>query len=93
MASGARNGLAGGKVCFHGKHGSWLNMAEMALAILSHMYLSQRIPDEATLRRQVETSIRACNAKARPGQVAVHRTGCPARARSPLSSCFNMTDY
>jgi hypothetical protein len=37
------------KIEFHytPKHGSWLNIAEIELAVLSNMCLSQRIPDEA----------------------------------------------
>lgn len=48
------------------KHGSWLNIAEIELAVLSNMCLSQRIPDKETLRRQVETNVEARNAKATP---------------------------
>lgn len=36
------------------KHGSWLNMAEIELSVLSRQCLDQRIPDEATLRREVQ---------------------------------------
>jgi hypothetical protein len=35
------------------KHGSWLNMAEIEIAILERTALSRRLGDEATLRRQV----------------------------------------
>ena len=35
------------------KHGSWLNMAEIDIAILERNALSRRLPDEAALRRQV----------------------------------------
>jgi len=35
------------------KHGSWLNMAEIEIAILERNALSHRLPDEAALRRQV----------------------------------------
>jgi len=48
------------------KHGSWLNIAEIELAVLSNMCLSQRIPDEDTLRRAVEANVRERNAKATP---------------------------
>jgi DDE superfamily endonuclease len=48
------------------KHGSWLNIAEIELAVLSNMCLSQRIPDEQTLRREVEANVRERNAKAAP---------------------------
>lgn len=36
------------------KHGSWLNMAETELSILTKQCLDRRIPDPATLRREVE---------------------------------------
>ena len=35
------------------KHGSWLNMAEIEIAILERNAFSRRLQDEATLRRQV----------------------------------------
>jgi DDE superfamily endonuclease len=34
------------------KHGSWLNMAEIELAILSTQCLDRRIPDAETLRAE-----------------------------------------
>jgi hypothetical protein len=36
------------------KHGSWLNMAEAELAVLSRQCLDRRIPDRAALEREVE---------------------------------------
>jgi hypothetical protein len=35
------------------KHGSWLNMAEIELSILSRQCLARRIPDDAMLRREI----------------------------------------
>ncbi len=35
------------------EHGSWLNMAECELAVLSSQCLNRRIPDRATLEREV----------------------------------------
>jgi hypothetical protein len=35
------------------KHGSWLNMAEIELSVLQQQCLDRRIPDEATLRREI----------------------------------------
>ena len=35
------------------KHGSWLNMAEIELSVLSRQCLDRRIPDQQTLRREV----------------------------------------
>lgn len=36
------------------KHGSWLNMAEIELSVFSRQCLDRRIPDESTLRREVQ---------------------------------------
>jgi hypothetical protein len=35
------------------KHGSWLNMAEIELSVLSRQCLNRRIPDQFTLRHEV----------------------------------------
>ncbi|MEF8730586.1 MAG: hypothetical protein V5B40_01250 [Candidatus Accumulibacter meliphilus] len=40
-----------------------LNIAEMEFAVLSNMCLSQRTPDEATLRCHVEANVRERNTK------------------------------
>jgi len=48
------------------KHGSWLNIAEIELAVLSNMCLSRRIPDKDTLRREVEANVKERNLKAMP---------------------------
>ncbi len=37
------------------KHGSWLNMAEIELSVLSRQCLDRRIPDSMALRREVAT--------------------------------------
>lgn len=36
------------------KHGSWLNMAEIELSVLSRQCLKQRIPDQPTLQQDVQ---------------------------------------
>ncbi len=36
------------------KHGSWLNMAEIELSVLAEQCLDRRLPDQATLAREVE---------------------------------------
>ena len=48
------------------KQGSWLNIAEIELAALSNRCLSQRIPDEESLRQQVAVNVRERNTKAAP---------------------------
>jgi hypothetical protein len=44
------------------KHGSWLNVAEMELSVVSRQCLDRRIPDLATLRREVAAWERTRNA-------------------------------
>ena len=46
------------------KHGSWLNMAEIELRVLSRHPLSQRIGDQAELQRQVQAWQQRRNQKA-----------------------------
>ena len=43
------------KLAFHytPKHGSWLNMAAIALSVLQQQCLDRRIPDEDTLKREI----------------------------------------
>jgi hypothetical protein len=48
------------------KHGSWLNIAEIELAVLSNMCLSQRIADGSTLSREVKANVQERNRKAAP---------------------------
>ena len=38
---------------FTPKHGSWLHMAEIELSVLQQQCLDRRIPDEATLKREI----------------------------------------
>jgi hypothetical protein len=44
------------------KHGSWLNMAEIELSVLTRQCLDQRLPDQATLKREAEAWEEARNA-------------------------------
>lgn len=44
------------------EHGSWLNMAEIELSVLSRQCLSRRIPDAAALEREVGAWERGRNA-------------------------------
>lgn len=46
------------------EHGSWLNMAECELAVLSSQCLNRRIPDRATLEREVQAWQQARNTAA-----------------------------
>jgi hypothetical protein len=44
------------------KHGSWLNMAEIELSVLTRQCLDQRLPNQATLKREAEAWEEARNA-------------------------------
>jgi hypothetical protein len=44
------------------KHGSWLNMAEIELSVLSRQCLDRRIPDKETLEQETAAWERARNA-------------------------------
>lgn len=68
---------------FTPKHGSWLNIAEIELAVLANM-CPDRIPDEATLRKHVEANVKERNAKAEP----VKWRFCTQQARSKLARLY-----
>lgn len=44
------------------KHGSWLNIAEMELSVVARQCLDRRIPNMATLRREVAAWLKKRNA-------------------------------
>lgn len=48
------------------KHGSWLNMAEIELSVLSRQCLERRVPDRNFLEREVAAWVVARNAKGSP---------------------------
>ncbi len=48
---------------FTPKHGSWLNIAEIQLSVLSRQYINRRIPDEQTLSREVQAWVKERNTK------------------------------
>jgi transposase len=48
------------------KHGSWLNMAEIELSILSRQCLDRRIPDQETLKKEIASWQEKRNATAQP---------------------------
>ena len=49
------------------KHGSWLNMAEIELSVLSRQCLDRRIPDQQILEREVKAWEEKRNASPAPG--------------------------
>jgi transposase len=48
---------------FTPKHGSWLNMAEIELSVLSRRCINRRIPDEQTLQHEVSAWVDDRNSK------------------------------
>jgi hypothetical protein len=48
------------------KHGSWLNMAEIELSVLSRQCLERRVPDRAYLEQEVAAWVDARTAKGAP---------------------------
>ena len=44
--------------CYTPKHGSWLNMAEIELSVLSRQCLNRRIPEMTTLKEEVAAGVR-----------------------------------
>ncbi len=48
------------------KHGSWLNIAEIECTVLANRCLSQRIPDEETLNREIAANVAPRNERAIP---------------------------
>lgn len=48
------------------KHGSWLNMAEIELSVLSRQCLARRVPDRTTLEQEVTAWMVARNANGAP---------------------------
>lgn len=48
------------------KHGSWLNMAEIEINVLSRQCLDRRIPDRETMTREVAAWQEHRNASAKP---------------------------
>ncbi len=48
------------------KHGSWLNMAEIELSILSRQCLDRRIPEQETMKKEVEAWANRRNSHSKP---------------------------
>ena len=66
------------------KHGSWLNMAEIEFSVLSRSCLKQRLPDEETLRREVQALVKERNA----AQATIHWRFNTQDARTKLHRLY-----
>ena len=65
------------------KHGSWLNMAEIELSVFSRQCLNRRIPDGATLTRELAALVRRRNEA--HATIAWRFVGCTDHFASSLS--------
>ena len=70
------------------KHGSWLNMAEIELSVLSRQCLNRRIPDQATLGQEVATWQAARNHR----QTTISWQFTTEDARTKLKRLYPSTD-
>ncbi len=66
------------------KHGSWLDMAEIEIGVMSRQCLNRRIPDQKTLRREINAWQEQRNKKA----VHVNWRFTTADARIKLKSLY-----
>jgi hypothetical protein len=77
----------------HPKHGSWLNMAEIELAMLAQQCLDRRLADQATLEQEVAAWKASRNRGRSWCQLAVHRRGRPHQAQASLPNNSGLTSY
>jgi hypothetical protein len=66
------------------KHGSWLNMAEIELSVLSHQCLDRRLPDSQAVRDEVA----AWEAQRNEAQAAIHWRFTAQEARIKLKRLY-----
>lgn len=70
------------------KHGSWLNMAEIELSVLSRQCLKRRIPDQPSLMREVA----AWEQKRNTTRATVHWRFTTSDARIKLSKLYPIVE-
>ena len=68
------------------KHGSWLDMAESELSVLSRQCLDRRIPDKQTLIEEVAAWENSRNKQPRQGRLAVHHRRRPRQTEAAIPS-------
>ena len=75
------------KLQFHytPKHGSWLNIAEIEFSVLSRQCLSRRIPDQDTLKREVQAWQNRRNQQRATVKMAVYYQRCAYQTQTTLS--------
>jgi len=68
------------------KHGSWLNMAEIELSILSRQCLDRRIPDQETLKKEIASWQETRNATAQPMEWRFTNEDARVKLKKPYPS-------
>jgi hypothetical protein len=72
------------------KHGSWLNLAESELAVLSSQCLGRRIPDRQTLSDEIARLARRPQRKPCQGRLALHNPRRMHQTQAPIP--LNLTE-
>ena len=75
------------------KHGSWLNMAEIELSVLAGQCLDRRLPDRATLEREVAAWAGGAQRRRPHRRLALHHRRRPHQAQAPLPSVSRLTSH
>ena len=70
-------------------HGSWLNMAEVELSVLSSQCLDRRIPNMQTLADEICRLARTSQQQPHQGRLAVHHRQCTHQAETTIPSTMN----
>jgi len=68
------------------KHGSWLNMAEIELSILSRQCLDRRIPDQETLKKEIASWQETRNAITQPMEWRFTNEDARVKLKKPYPS-------
>ncbi len=68
------------------KHGSWLDMAESELAVLTRQCLSRRTPDKQTLEKDAAAWERQPKQAPRQSRLAIHNSPRPRQAQKAVPS-------
>ena len=75
------------------KHGSWLNMAEIELSVLSRQCLDRRVPDFETLEAEAAAWQERRDAAGRQDRVALQNGGCTHQAQTTVPFTLGVTVY
>ena len=68
------------------KHGSWLDMAESELAVLTRQCLSRRTPDKQTLEKDAAAWERQPKQAPRQSRLAIHNSPRPRQTQKAVPS-------